>query len=83
MENKEKYYLVFAENNGQLNEIDLGESLGLTEDETREIIAQLLSEHRLQHRRNKASNYSLMTRRNKKVQFQNSLSEKSTRFWFN
>lgn len=44
MENKTRYYQAFLENRGQLNEIEVGEEIGLDEDETRKIIVQLLSE---------------------------------------
>lgn len=60
MENKEKYYKALVENNGQLNEIDLGEKIGLDENETREIIAQLLSEHKIEYEENRVCNYSIM-----------------------
>lgn len=60
MENKERYYNAFIENNGQLNEIDLGDKFGLDENETREIIVQLLSEHKIEYTENRACNYSLM-----------------------
>jgi hypothetical protein len=59
MENKERYYNAFRENNGHLNEIDLGEKFGLDENETREIIVQLLSEHKIEYVENRACNYSL------------------------
>lgn len=32
MKNKDSYYKALIENNGQLNEIDLGEKLGLNEN---------------------------------------------------
>lgn len=35
MEIKEVYYKALIENDGQLNEIDLGEKIGLGEDKTR------------------------------------------------
>ena len=60
MENKEKYYNALIENNGQLNEIDLGEKFGLDENETRVIIVQLLSEHKIEYAENRACNYSPM-----------------------
>lgn len=60
MENKERYYKALVENNGQLNEIDLGEKIGLDENETREIIAQLLSEHKIEYEENRVCNYSIM-----------------------
>ncbi len=65
MENKEKYYKALIENNGRLNEIDLGEKIGLDENETREIIVQLLSEHKIEYVENRACNYSHMKRKNK------------------
>lgn len=66
MENKDKYYKVFMENNGQLNEIDLGEKIGLNEDETRAIIVQLLSEHKIEYVENRICNYSLKKREKRK-----------------
>jgi len=60
MKNKEKYYNALIENNGRLNEIDLGEKLGFDEKETREIIVRLLSEHKIDYIKNKACNYSLI-----------------------
>ena len=66
MENKEKYYKALIENNGQLNKIDLGEKIGLDENETREIIALLLSEHRIEYEENRVCNYSLMKTRKRK-----------------
>ncbi|WP_103866504.1 MULTISPECIES: hypothetical protein [Aquimarina] len=63
MENKERYYKAFIENKGQLNEIDLGEKFGLGENETREIIVQLLAEHKIEYTENRACNYSLVKRK--------------------
>lgn len=57
MENKEKYYKALIDNNGQLNEIDLGEKIGLDENETNEIIVQLLSEYKIEYIANRACNY--------------------------
>lgn len=57
MENKTKYYTAFLENRGQLNEIDLGEEMGLNEDETRKIIVQLLFEHKIEYVENRDCNY--------------------------
>lgn len=59
MENKDKYYKAFDENNGKLNEIDLGEKFGFDEEETREIIVQLLSEHKIEYAENRSCNYRL------------------------
>lgn len=60
MENKDRYFKAFVENKGKMNEIDIGEKLGLDEDETRKIIAQLLSENRIEYFENRACNYSLI-----------------------
>lgn len=59
MEIKEVYYKALIENNGQLNEIDLGEKFGLNEEETREIIVQLLSEHKIEYVENRSCNYRI------------------------
>lgn len=40
--------------------------MGFNEDETNEIIVQLLSEHKIEYRENKACNYSTMKRGRKK-----------------
>ncbi|GAA3626122.1 hypothetical protein [Flavivirga jejuensis] len=69
MENKNKYFKALIANNGQLNEIDLGEKMGISEDETRKIIVQLLSEYKIENVENRACNYSLIKttkRKNKK-----------------
>ena len=60
MKNKDDYYKALKEDNGQLNEIDLGEKLGLDEDATRQVITQLLSEHKIEYFENGACNYSIM-----------------------
>lgn len=60
MENKNRYLKALVENNGKLNEIDLGEKIGLNDNETREIIVQLLSEHKIEYVENRACNYSLL-----------------------
>ncbi|MBW3466897.1 hypothetical protein [Arthrospiribacter ruber] len=60
MENKDRYHNALIENDGQLNEIDLGEKFGLDENETRKIIVQLLSEHRIEFEENKACNYRVL-----------------------
>jgi hypothetical protein len=57
MENKERYYKALIKNDGQLNEIDLGEKLYLDENETRKIISQLLSEYKIEYVENRACNY--------------------------
>ncbi|WP_081411708.1 hypothetical protein [Chryseobacterium gregarium] len=66
MENKDRYYHALIENNGQLNEIDLGEKFGLDENETREIIIQLLSEHKIEYKNHRACHYCLMNSRKRK-----------------
>lgn len=58
--NKEQYYKALIADNGKLNEIDLGEKLGLDEKETREIIVLLLSEHKIEYLENGACEYSCM-----------------------
>ena len=60
MENKERYLKALIKNNGRLNEIDLGEKIYLDENETREIISQLLSEHKIEYVENRACNYRLV-----------------------
>lgn len=60
MENKDNYLNALIENDGRLNEIDLGEKIGLNENETREIIVQLLSEYKIEYIENRACNYSPM-----------------------
>lgn len=59
MENENRYFKALVENNGQLNEIDLGAKFGLEEEETREIIIQLLSEHKIEYAENRSCNYRL------------------------
>ncbi len=63
MENKERYYKALVKNDGQLNEVDLGEKLCLEESEMREIISQLLSEHKIEYIENRACNYSTVKRK--------------------
>lgn len=62
MKNKEQYYSLFIENNGRLNEIDLGETMGLSEEETSVIIVHLLSENKIEYIENRNCNYSLKKR---------------------
>ncbi len=47
MNNKELYLELMQTNDGKSDEITLGEKLDLTENETRAIISQLLSEHKI------------------------------------
>lgn len=69
MENKEKYYKALIENDGQLNEIDLGEKIGFDEEETRQIIVRLLSEHKIEYLENRNCNYCLVKSKKKKINF--------------
>lgn len=62
MENKDRYYKALIENDGQLNEIDLGVYIGLSEDETYEIITQLLSEYKINYAENRNCKYTPMKR---------------------
>jgi len=57
MKNKEKYYKALVENNGALNEIDLGEKMGLDSETVSRIISQLMSEYKIEYVQNNASNY--------------------------
>ena len=59
MENEDNYYKALKENNGQLNEIDLGEKIELDENETRNIIARLLSENKIEYAENRSCKYRL------------------------
>lgn len=65
MKNKDRYYKALIENNGHFNEIDLGEKMGFDESTTREIIVQLMSEHKIDHVQNRDCSYSI-TRKIKK-----------------
>lgn len=60
MTDKEKYFYAFEESKGQCDEIELGARLGLDEDTTEKIIAQLLAEHKLVYLENGIFNYGLM-----------------------
>ena len=60
MKNKDRYFKALIKNNGQLNEIDLGEQLGYNEDETTKIITQLLIEHKIEYIPHKACNYRII-----------------------
>lgn len=62
MENKELYYNALIEDNGRIDEIDLGEMIGLDEEETREIIVRLLSEYKIEYAVNRACNYSIIAK---------------------
>jgi precorrin-6B methylase 1 len=47
MTDKKRYLEVLKRNKGKLNEIDLGEQLGYTEERTEQLIAELLQEHKI------------------------------------
>lgn len=72
MKNKDNYYKALKQDNGQLNEIDLGEKLGLDEDTTRQIITQLLSEHKIEYVENRVCSYSIMKKVKGKIKRQKS-----------
>ncbi len=59
MEDKDRYFKALVENNGKLNEIDLGENIGIDEEETRKIIVELLLEHKIEYMENGSCNYGL------------------------
>ncbi|MCB4809132.1 hypothetical protein LG651_12810 [Tamlana sp. 62-3] len=63
MKIKDVYYKALIENNGRLNEIDLGEKLGLNQEETQQIIVQLLSEHKIEYLENRSCNYKPIKRK--------------------
>jgi len=65
MNNKERYFQAMKVNNGQLDEIDLGESLNIDEESTRKIISLLLSEHRIEYVTNRACNYRIKSKKSK------------------
>ena len=67
MKNKNSYFKALVENNGKFNEIDLGEKIGLYEDEKREIIVQLLSEHKIEYVENRDCSYSPVKTAKKKL----------------
>ena len=46
--NKEKYFLALKNSNGQLDEIALGESIGFTNDQTIQIIEELVNEGKIE-----------------------------------
>ena len=66
MKNKQIYYNALVDNNGRINEIDLGEIIGLDEAEIREIIVQLMSEYKIEYVENRVCNYSIITKLKRK-----------------
>ena len=45
---KEKYFAALKANNGQLDEIALGESIGFTQDKTNQLIDELVNEGKIE-----------------------------------
>ena len=60
MKNKTQYFQALSANRGRKNEIDLGEQIGLDEQETQAILALLLSENKIKYEGKGVCNYSLM-----------------------
>jgi len=54
---KQTYLQAIINDNGRHSEIDLGESLGLNEDETTKLISRLLDENKIEFAVNGACNY--------------------------
>jgi hypothetical protein len=63
MENKDRYFKALIENQGELNEIDLGEKIQIDENETREIISHLLAEHRIRYEENNFCKYHIINKK--------------------
>jgi len=63
---KDRYYQMLLKNNGSCNEIELGEKMGLDEDETRRILAQLLAEYKIEHIENGYCEYRQLISRKAK-----------------
>lgn len=61
MYTKEVYYQLLVGNKGRLNELALGEQLGLDETQTRQILAQLLAEFKIRYEEEGACAYSINT----------------------
>lgn len=59
MELKEAYLNALIKNDGRLNDIDLGEALGLNEQETRAVIGQLLAEYKIEYLPYRCCNYRI------------------------
>ena len=66
MENKDRYFDALSKGNGSMNEIDIGEKLGLDDVETHAIIAQLLSEHKIDFTVHGACNYRVSKKMKRK-----------------
>lgn len=63
MINKNQFFTAMVDNVGRLSESELGEHLGLTEDETQHIISRLLDEHKLVFSPDKACDYQPLKRK--------------------
>jgi hypothetical protein len=59
MNEKEKYLQAMRMNRGRLDDISLGETLGLDEDTTRRIISNLLGEFRISYESFGACEYKI------------------------
>jgi hypothetical protein len=59
MNDKSKYYQAMKKSNGQLDDIDLGNLIGLDENGTRKIISTLLSEYKIEFKPNGLSDYRI------------------------
>lgn len=49
MTDKKRYLEALKRNKGKLNELELGEDLGYTEERTEQLIAELLQEHKIEY----------------------------------
>lgn len=62
MSNKDHFLKALKNNDGQLNELALGEQLGLDENKTQQIISQLLAEFKIEYVTHRACNYKSLKR---------------------
>jgi hypothetical protein len=67
MIDKLRYYEALKLNNGRFSEIELGETLGIDGDRTRELIAMLMSEHKIVFMANGYCNYSIFKKTRAKI----------------
>lgn len=65
MKDKEIYLQALITNKGRLNAIELGEVIGMNEDEVQICIAQLLNEHKIEHVQEGACEYRIMRKNTK------------------
>lgn len=59
MNNKEQYLKALIADNGNHDEISLGEALNIDEESTRKLISMLLAEYKIEFAVNGACNYRL------------------------